>query len=73
MRHAGDSRWFLAVTAALMAGLVVGTMVAMNARLQSALSPTAEPAGTPAVPAIPTRSAPVLHSTPYCGRPASHL
>ena len=48
MSHAGDSKAFLAVAAALMAGLVIATMLAINARLQSALSPTVQQAGAPA-------------------------
>ena len=33
MGHAGDSKTFLAVAAALMAGLVIATMLAINAKL----------------------------------------
>jgi len=63
MGHAGDSKTFLAVAAALMAGLVIATMLAINAKLQSALSPTVEQAGTPAIKMVPPVAAPVLQST----------
>ena len=63
MGRAGDSKTFLAVAAALMAGLVIATMVAINAKLQSALAPSTEQAGAPATKMIPPVPAPLLQST----------
>src|SRR5205807_5160226 len=63
MGHAGDSKTFLAVAAALMAGLVIATMLAINAKLQSALAPTVQQAGAPAIKMIPPVVAPLLQST----------
>src|SRR5229473_7956536 len=63
MGRAGDSKTFLAVAAALMAGLVIATMLAINAKLQSALAPTVEQAGAPAIKMIPPAAAPLLQST----------
>ena len=63
MGRAGDSKAFLAVAAALMAGLVIATMLAINAKLQSALAPTVERAGAPAIKMIPPAAAPLLQST----------
>src|ERR1700716_2878119 len=62
MRHAGD-RTFIAAAAVLMAGLVIATMLAINARLQSALSPTVEQAGAPTIKVGPPTGPPVLQST----------
>ncbi|MEA2500125.1 MAG: hypothetical protein QOD01_236 [Actinomycetota bacterium] len=63
MRQAGDSRTFIAAAAVLMAGLVIATMLAINARLQSALAPTVEQAGAPAINVGPTAGPPVLQNT----------
>lgn len=63
MRHAGDGRTFMASAAVLMAGLVIATMLAINAKLQSALSPAATEAGAPIVQAVAPRPAPALQST----------
>jgi hypothetical protein len=63
MGRAGDSKTFLALAAALMAGLVIATMLAINAKLQSALAPTVEQAGAPAIKMIPPAAAPLLQST----------
>src|SRR5438270_4867410 len=62
MRHAGDSRTFIAAAAVLMAGLVISTMLAINAKLQSALAPTLQQAGPPAVKVGPPAGPPVLQS-----------
>ena len=58
MRHAGDSRTFIAAAAVLMAGLVIATMLAINAKLQSALSPTVEQAGAPVLKVGPSAGPP---------------
>lgn len=63
MGRAGESKTFLAVAATLMAGLVIATMVAINAKLQSALAPSIERAGAPALKMIPPMPAPLLQST----------
>src|SRR5256714_4080581 len=62
MRHAGDSKAFIAVAAVLMAGIVIATMLAINAKLQSALSPTEQQAGVPAIKVVPSAGAPVLQN-----------
>jgi hypothetical protein len=63
MRHAGDGKTFMAGAAVLMAGLVIATMLAINAKLQSALSPASGEAGAPIVNLVPPGAAPVLQNT----------
>ncbi len=63
MRHAGDGRTFIASAAVLMAGLVIATMLAINWKLQNALSPTSGSAGAPTVKVVPAAPAPKLQNT----------
>jgi hypothetical protein len=53
----------MASAAVLMAGLVIATMLAFNARLQSALSPSPGEAGAPVLKVVSPAAAPVLQKT----------
>lgn len=73
MRHAGDGRTFMASAAVVMAGLVIATMLAINSKLQSALTPAGTEAGAPIVKVVPPAPAPVLQSNapPSVAKPSA--
>jgi hypothetical protein len=60
MRHAGDGRMFIVCAAVLMAGLVIATMLTINARLESALYPHAASGRDPSLKVLPVTPAPPL-------------
>ena len=60
MRHAGDGRMFIVCAAVLMAGLVIATMLTINARLESALYPRAGSGRDPSLKVVPVMPAPPL-------------
>src|SRR5439155_428652 len=60
MRHAGDGRTFIVGAAVLMAGLVIVTMLTINAKLENALAPRASSRGDPSLKVVPLTPAPPL-------------
>jgi len=60
MRQAGDGTTFIIGAAVLMAGLVIATMLTINAKLENALAPHAASGGDPSLKVAPVTPAPPL-------------